>query len=101
MRAPPCPVHLLLLDETPADHLIDRRLHESRAGRLSLPIALPEVGKELPVVANIDFYSNSVRPANNFLAAAEWASINCKSSSMSSLRSNASTTLPCHNKCFT
>ena len=28
------PLHLLLLDESFADHLVDRRLHEGRADRL-------------------------------------------------------------------
>jgi hypothetical protein len=51
------PLHLLLLDESYADHLVDRRLHECRANRFPLPSTLAEVRDELAVVADVCFES--------------------------------------------
>src|SRR5271165_6500101 len=48
-----CPLHLLLLDESSADHLVDRRLHECRANRFPLPSTLAEVRDELAVIADV------------------------------------------------
>src|ERR1700756_5088285 len=48
-----CPLHLLLLDELSADHLVDRRLHECRANRFPLPSTLAEVRDELAVIADV------------------------------------------------
>src|SRR5271167_2650084 len=49
------PLHLLLLDESFADHLVDRRLHEGRADRLPLMSTLAEVRDELAVIADVCF----------------------------------------------
>ena len=46
-------MHLLLLDEPPAHHLIDRRFNEGRADRFSLPIPLTVVGDRFLVMADI------------------------------------------------
>src|SRR6516225_991777 len=46
------PLHRLFLDEAPAHHRMDRRLHERGADRLALTVTLPEVRDEFPVVAN-------------------------------------------------
>ena len=48
-----CPLHLLLLDESSADHLVDRRLHECGANRFPLPSTLAEVRDELAVIADV------------------------------------------------
>ena len=55
MGTPQRPLHLLLLDEASADHLIDRRFYERGADGFALPPALAEVGNELAVVADIGF----------------------------------------------
>ena len=47
------PLHLLFFDESSADHLIDRRLHECRANRFPLPSTLAEVRDELAVIADV------------------------------------------------
>jgi len=47
------PLHLLFLDESSADHLVDRRLHECRANRFPLPSTLAEVQDELAVTADV------------------------------------------------
>ena len=47
------PLHLLFLDESSADHLVDRRLHECRANRFPLPSTLAEVRDELAVIADV------------------------------------------------
>ena len=49
------PLHLLLLDESSADHLVDRRLHECCADRFPLMSTLPEVRDELAVIADVCF----------------------------------------------
>src|SRR5260370_15046059 len=49
------PLHLLLLDESFADHLVDSRLHEGRADRLPLMSTLAEVRDELAVIADVCF----------------------------------------------
>jgi hypothetical protein len=46
-------LHLLFLDESSADHLVDRRLHECRANRFPLPSTLAEVRDELAVIADV------------------------------------------------
>jgi hypothetical protein len=43
MRTAQRPCHLLLLHEASADHLINRRLYESRGDRFALSSALAEV----------------------------------------------------------
>src|SRR5271165_7398519 len=47
------PLHLLFFDESSADHLIDRRLHECCADRFPLTSTLPEVRDELAVIADV------------------------------------------------
>jgi hypothetical protein len=47
------PLHLLLFDEPPADHLVNCRFDEGGADRFSLTVPLAEVRDELLVVANI------------------------------------------------
>ena len=47
------PLHLLFFDESSADHLIDRRLHECRANRFPLPSTLAEVRDELAVIGDV------------------------------------------------
>ena len=47
------PLHLLLFDEQPADHLVNCRFDEGGADRFSLPAPLAEVRDEFLVVANI------------------------------------------------
>ena len=49
------PLHLLLFDEPPADHLVNCRFDEGGADRFSLPVPVPlaEVRDEFLVVANI------------------------------------------------
>src|ERR1700693_484125 len=49
------PLHLLLLDESSADYLVDRRLHECRADRFPLTSTLAEVRDELAVIADVCF----------------------------------------------
>src|SRR5260370_26169145 len=49
------PLHLLLLDESFADHLVDRRLHEGRADGFPLPSTLAEVRDELAIIADVSF----------------------------------------------
>src|ERR1700686_5764147 len=49
------PLHLLLLDESSADYLVDRRLHECRADRFPLTPMLAEVRDELAVIADVCF----------------------------------------------
>jgi hypothetical protein len=44
VRAPLGPVHLLLLDHPPANHLIHGRFHERRRDRLAVAISVPVVG---------------------------------------------------------
>lgn len=46
-------MHVLLLDEASAYHLIDRRFDERGADRFSLPVALAKVRDGLLVVANV------------------------------------------------
>ena len=53
MGTPQRPLHLLLLDEAPADDLIDHRFYERRADGFPLPPTLAEVGNELAVVADV------------------------------------------------
>jgi hypothetical protein len=53
MRTTERPLHLLLLYEPPADHLIDGGFYESRADGFALASSLTEVGNELAVVADI------------------------------------------------
>jgi hypothetical protein len=48
-----CPLHLLLLDKSSADYLVDRRLHECRANRFPLTSTLAEVRDELAVVGDV------------------------------------------------
>src|ERR1700693_4207710 len=47
------PLHLLFFDESPSDHLIDRRLHKCRANRFPLSSTLAEVRNELTVIADV------------------------------------------------
>ena len=49
------PMHLLLPDESFADHLVDRRIHEGRADGFPLPSTLAEVRDELAVIADVCF----------------------------------------------
>ena len=49
------PLHLLLLYESSADYLVDRRLHECRADRFPLTSTLAEVRDELAVIADVCF----------------------------------------------
>jgi hypothetical protein len=44
------PLHLLLLTETPTDHLLDGRFHNAGADALALPLALAIMGNEPLVV---------------------------------------------------
>ncbi len=48
------PLHLLLLDEPPADYLVDRRLNERRADPFSLSPSLAKVWNEVAVVLDVD-----------------------------------------------
>ena len=84
MGTPQRPLHLLLLDEAPAHHLIDRRFYERRADGFALPSALVEIGNELAVVADVGLeFSNTI---GNLLAEAECASIKLSSIPNSSIR---------------
>jgi hypothetical protein len=47
-------LYLLLLDETPARNLVDRRFGERRAGPFALPPSLAEVWNELAIVLDLD-----------------------------------------------
>src|SRR5271156_705447 len=47
------PLHLLFLDESFANHLVDSRLHEGRADRLPLMSPLAEVRNELAIIADV------------------------------------------------
>ena len=58
------PLHLLLLDEPSADHLIDRRLNECRADPFALSPSLAKVWDELAVV--LDVYLELGQPVGNF-----------------------------------
>ena len=61
MGTPQSPLHLLLLDEASADHLIDGRFYERGADGFALPSALAEVGNELAVVADVGLeFSNTI-----------------------------------------
>ena len=53
MRSAQRPLHLLLLDESFADHLVDSRLHEGRADRLPLMSTLTKVRDELAVITDV------------------------------------------------
>jgi hypothetical protein len=46
------PLHLLLLAEALADHLVHRRLHKARADRFALALALTIIGNETLFVLN-------------------------------------------------
>jgi TPR repeat protein len=58
------PLHLLLLDEPSADHLIDRRLNECRTDPFALSPSLAEVWNELAVVFDVDLEFG--QPVGNF-----------------------------------
>jgi hypothetical protein len=47
------PLHLLLLDEPPADYLVDRRLNEGCADPFSLSPSLAKVWNEVGVVLDV------------------------------------------------
>jgi hypothetical protein len=48
------PLHLLFLDEPPADNLVDRRLNECRADPFALSPSLAKVWNEVAVVLDVD-----------------------------------------------
>src|ERR1017187_8559282 len=52
--APRGPLHLLLLDEPSADHLVDRRLNKRGADPLALSPSLTKVWNEVAVVLDVD-----------------------------------------------
>jgi hypothetical protein len=52
MRAALGPLHLLLLAEAVADHLIDRRFDKAGADPFAIPIALAIVGDERAIPLN-------------------------------------------------
>jgi len=54
MCSPEGPLHLLLLDEPPADHLVDRRLNECCADPFALSPSLAKVWNEVAVVLDVD-----------------------------------------------
>src|ERR1700736_2754013 len=93
-------MHLLLLDESSADHLVDRRLHECRADRFPLSSTLAEVRDDsrlLPFERCEEgrrrqmYVSNSLRPGLMKL----------NSTNKSPRRSRASSVFPCHSRCLT
>ena len=47
------PPHLLFLDHTFADHLIDRRFDKSGRNSFAIAIALTVIGDEVAIVGNI------------------------------------------------
>src|SRR5215471_3944709 len=53
MGATQGPRHLLLLDEPPADYLVDGRFHKGCRDRFSLPVSLAKVRYELSIVVNV------------------------------------------------
>src|SRR5215472_18124037 len=53
MGATQRPRHLLLLDEPPADYLVDGRFHKGCRDRFSLPVSLAKVRYELSIVVNV------------------------------------------------
>jgi hypothetical protein len=55
MGSPKGPLHLLLFDESPTDHLIDSRLDEGGADPLFLAVALTKVRDEVLVVPDVGF----------------------------------------------
>ena len=58
------PLHLLFLDESSADYLVDRRLNECRADSFALSPSLAKVRDELAVV--LDVYLELGQPVGNF-----------------------------------
>ena len=46
-------MHLLFLDEPPADHLVDRRFDERRADRFSLAVSLIVVRDQFLIISNV------------------------------------------------
>src|SRR5215471_16236163 len=53
MGATQGPRHLLLLDEPPADYLVDGRFHKGCRDRFSLPVSLAKVRYERSIVGNV------------------------------------------------
>src|ERR1035437_4424135 len=64
MRSTEGPLHLLLLNEPSADHLVNRRLNECRADPFALSPSLAEVRNEVAVVLDVDLEFG--HPVGNF-----------------------------------
>src|SRR5260221_13974064 len=93
------PLHLLLLDESFADHLVDRRLHERRADRFPLPSTLAEVRDELAVIADVCL--KLTEAVGDLLRSVRTGLNETNSTNKSPSRSRASSVFPCHSRCLT
>jgi len=58
------PLHLLFLDESSADYLVDRRLHECRANRFPLPSTL---AKGMQILLHPADILTAIRPEHHLL----------------------------------
>src|SRR5271169_2963500 len=92
------PLHLLFFDESSADHLIDRRLHECRANPFPLPSTLAEVRDELAVIA--DVCSKVIEAIDDLLRSVRPGSIKLNSINKSPSRSRGSSVFPCQSRCL-